>query len=143
MLVFSGILFIVSLSLIAMLFGFNIREARTGRYIATELRTAADHDALYLKELMEAADVDLKKIPPLLSHFAHVCLHIAALEFARFARNASRQAHRLADFVSHKRNFERRETRSEFLNKLGEYKNGNVAFSEDENGQTTEEQVES
>ena len=58
-------------------------------------------------------------------------LHFAALEFAHLARQASRQAHRLADFVSHKRNFERKETRSEFLRKMTELKNGNAPTPDD------------
>ncbi len=132
MLLFAGIVFFLSLLLIATLFALNIREYHTGRHAVLEWRKAADREALQLKELMAAADLDLKKVPPLLAHFAHVCLHFAALEFARLAREASKQSHRLADFVSHKRNFERRETRSAFLKKMTELKNVSEDGHDDE-----------
>lgn len=134
MVLFAIVAFVVSLLLIVLLFWANLREERTGRYFAPEWRMAADSEALRLKELLDAADVDLRKVPPLLSHLAHVALHFAALEFAKAARSASRRAHALADFVSHKRNFERRETRSEFLRKMTELKNSN--------GQESTERVE-
>ena len=136
MAIFAGVVFLLSLALIALLFALNIREARTGRYPLAEWRSIADRDAMRLKELALAADLDMKKVPPFLSDVGHASVHFAALEFARAARAASRQAHRLADFVSHKRNFERRETRSEFLKKMSEYKNGEA------DGQDSDESVE-
>ena len=136
MVLFAAIVFFISLVLIVLLFFINIKEHKTGRYVVAEWRLAADREALQLKELMEAADLDIKKIPPFAAHIAHVSIHYAALEFAHLARQASRQAHRLADFVSHKRNFERGQTRSEFLKKMTELKNGG------ENGQGEEDQVQ-
>ena len=135
MVLFAIIVFFLSLLLIIGLFFLNIREQRTGRYVLVEWRLAADREALHLKELLAAADLDLKKIPPLASYLLNVTIHFAALEFAHLARQASRQSHRLADFVSHKRNFERGETRSEFLKKMTELKNGG------EHGQSEEENV--
>lgn len=125
MLLFAGIVFFVSLVLIIALFALNMREEKTGRYFAPEWRAAADKEALYVRDLLMAADLDLKKVPPLVSYYSHEALRVAALSFARAARRASRDAHRLADFVSHKHNFERKETRSEFLRKMSELKNGN------------------
>lgn len=136
MVLFAGIIFLLSLALIAALFALNLREQKTGRYPLSDWRAVADREALQFRELVVAADLDLKKIPPLLAHVAHVALHFAALEFARLAREASKQSHRLADFVSHKRNFERRETRSEFLKKMSGRNRG------DDNGQDTSERVE-
>jgi hypothetical protein len=52
------------------------------------------------------------------------------LGFAAFARSSERQAHRLADLVSHKHGFVPRETRSEFLRKMSEHKNGGGQASE-------------
>jgi len=124
MVIFAAAIFIISLAGMIALFALNIREARTGRYFAPEWRREVDKEALYLKELLMAADLDLKKVPPILSHSSHVALHFAALAFARLARNASRRAHALADFVSHNHNFERKETRSEFLRKMTELKSG-------------------
>ena len=124
MLVFAAVVFFLALACIIAIFLIKNREEKTGQRIAVEWRDAGDREALRLKELLDAAHLDLKKVPPLLNHVAHVALHFAALEFARAARMASYQAHRLADFVSHKHNFERKETRSEFLKKMSEGKGG-------------------
>jgi hypothetical protein len=79
-----------------------------------------------MKELLLAARVDLAKVPPELLRFSRIALHEAALGFAYLARLAERRAHRIADFVSHKRHYERRETRSEFLKKVSEGRNGSL-----------------
>jgi hypothetical protein len=136
MVVFASVVFFVSLLLIVVLFALNMREERTGNYLLADWRSVADIEALKIGELALAADLDLRKVPSLAAHFMHVAIHFAALEFAHIARQASRRAHALADFVSHKRNFERRETRSEFLRKMTELKNGTS------NGQEDEERVE-
>lgn len=136
MVLFAVVIFFVSLTLIVTLFAMKVREHDTGRYPLSDWRIVADREALQLKELMLAAELDLKKVTPLLAHFGHIALHFAALEFARLAREASKQSHRLADFVSHKRNFERRETRSEFLKKMSGRRDVN------DNGQDTSEPVE-
>jgi len=125
MIIFAIITFSFALAGILLLFSLKMREEKTGRVHLPEWREAGDREALHFKELLAAAQIDLKKVPPLAVHFAHVALHFAALEFARAARFASYQAHRLADFVSHKHNFKRKETRSEFLKKMSERKNGN------------------
>ena len=104
-------------------------------------RDALDSEALHIKGLLSAAELDLKKLPPLFVYWMHGVIHIAALEFARAARAASREAHRLADFVSHKRNFKRRVTRSEFLKKMGERKGG-MNGGNGSNGQEQIERVE-
>ena len=118
MMVFAGVVFLASLIGIIVLFGLKIRELRSGKILAPRIRFAADAQALHIKDLLMAAELDLKKIPPLLVYWGHVALHFLALEFAIAARAASRRAHALADFVSHKRNFQRRQTRSEFLKKV-------------------------
>lgn len=125
MIIFATVTFFIALALIIALFALKMREQRSGRTYLPEWREAGDREALHLKELLSAAQLDLKKIPPLAVHWVHVALHFAALEFARAARMASYQAHRLADFVSHKHNFQRKETRSEFLKKMSKRKNGN------------------
>ncbi len=137
MVLFAGVVFFIACALIIALFYLNIREYQRGYHLIHEWRLVADREALQLKELIRAADLDLKKVPSLLVYVFHVSIHFAALEFAHLARHASRQAHALADFVSHKRNFERKETRSEFLRKMTELKKGGS-----ENGQESEERVE-
>lgn len=117
--------FFFSLVGIAALFGQKWREIRRGKALAPDLRSRADREAEKLKELAEAAWMDLGKVPPEALRLARVLVREMALGVAALARFLERQAHRLADFVSHKRGFERRETRSEFLRKVAEHKNGN------------------
>ena len=118
MILFAGIVFFLSLTLIFMLFALKLREMETGKVIAANFKRSADLEALRVKELVFAANIDLKKLPHLAVFWGQEAIHFAALEFARLARGASLRAHQLADFVSHKRNFQRRTTRSEFLKKM-------------------------
>ena len=124
MMMFVSIVFLATLVLILLLFVIKIHEVRSGRVLAKTWRQALDAEALQVKDLLNAAELDLKKVAPLVLYWARALVHIAALEFARAARIASSRAHALADFVSHKRNFQRGVTRSEFLKKMGERKNG-------------------
>jgi len=81
--------------------------------------------AQQVKELLDAARVDLAKVPPEGVRLFRIGIHMLALGFAALARTAERYAHRLADLVSYKHRFEKRDTRSEFLKKVSEHKNGN------------------
>ncbi len=116
------VLFFASLCCIIALFCLKVRELETGRFVAPRLRSAADRKALHIKELLFAVHVDLKKIPPIMLYLLHVAIHSAALNFASMARSASRKSHQLADFVSHKRNFAPKQTRSEFLRQMSKSK---------------------
>lgn len=122
--VFGVILFVASLVGIALLFAFKYWEEKRGALVAPGLRAKADAEALHIKALVFAARTDLARVPPELVRLLHILVHEAALGFAKLARASERQAHRLADMVSHKRHFEPRETRSEFLKKVSEHKNG-------------------
>lgn len=119
----AGAVFFIALLLICLLFALKVREMETGRRFAPRLREAADYEALHIKDLLFAARTDLKKMPPLLAHWGHVAAHFVALRFARAARAAALSAHAFAEFVSRKRNFERRETRSEFFRRMSERRN--------------------
>ncbi|KKW35083.1 MAG: hypothetical protein UY81_C0054G0007 [Candidatus Giovannonibacteria bacterium GW2011_GWA2_53_7] len=141
MILFAGIAFFLALTLIVALFAIKLSEERSGRRAMPSWRDALDSEALHIKGLLSAAELDLKKLPPLFVYWMHGVIHIAALEFARAARAASREAHRLADFVSHKRNFKRGVTRSEFLKKMGERKGG-MNGGNGSNGQEQIERVE-
>jgi hypothetical protein len=134
MVLFAGIVFFLALIGIIALFAVKFREVDSGVKIGSEWRSALDAEALHVKDLLSAAELDLKKVVPLILYWGHVAIHRAALEFARLARAASSRAHRLADFVSHKRNFRRGETRSEFLKKIAERKNAS-GTDQDNNGQ--------
>ena len=109
---------------IAGLFGLKYWEAKH-RTLAPGLRERLDVEALRLKDLLGAARIDLAKLLPHAVRLTRILLHEAALGLAVVARFAERQAHRLADLVSYKHRFEKRATRSEFLKKVSEHKNGN------------------
>ena len=120
--VFAGILFALSLLGIAALFVFKRWEMKRETILFSGLRARGDVRAQQLKELALAARMDLAKVPPEALRITRILIHEGALAFAALARFLERQAHRLADFVSHKRGFEKRETRSEFLKKVAEHK---------------------
>ena len=123
--IFATIVFVLSLLLTAALFFNKHREMRSGRVLAPELRAKADIQAVHIKELAHAARKDVDKLIPELMRLGRFAVHEAALAIAATARFSEKQAHLLADMVSHKRGFERHETQSEFLKKVAEHKNGN------------------
>ena len=122
--VFAIMIFGISLIATASLFVLRYWETGSGRVIAPTLRVAADRQALQLKAKLFHIRLDLARIPPLAVLYGRYLVHEGALGFAAFARMSERQAHRLADMVSHKRTFVPRETRSEFLRKVSDHKNG-------------------
>ena len=121
---FAFIAFLVSLTGIIALFAVKYWELRREQVLAGKWRSRADVRAGQLKELMIAARIDLEKLPPEIGRIGRIVLHESLLAFASLLRLLERGAHRLAEFVSHKRGFEKRETRSEFLKKVAEHKNG-------------------
>src|SRR3989344_88559 len=138
LLLIAGVTFFASLLLTCFLFALRVREIETGRRFAPRLRDAADREALHFKDLLYGMHIDLKKVPPLLLHGGHVALLFIAIEFARGARAASLSAHAFADFVSEKRNYHLRQTRSEFLRRMSQRRKGN----EEGNGHDEGERVE-
>lgn len=125
-------IFIFSLLGIAGLFALKEWERKNARVVAQPLRERADGLALRFKELLFALETDIQKLPPELTHFSRIGIHRFALFVAGLLRFLSLQAHRLADFVSHKRAFVRRAPRSEFLKKVLEHKNENGGGAEHE-----------
>lgn len=122
----SGMMFFfVSLLLLMLLFLVKHLEVRRGARYLEGIRQGADVGALRLKHLIARGEYYVENIPWFLSALTRYGIHVGALSFARFARMSAIQAHRLADFVSHKRNFERKETKSIFLKQVTEHKKGN------------------
>lgn len=117
------IVFGVSLVLIVFLFVLKRAEVRRGARFAEGVRAGADSGALRVKEWLAMSERYLEQTPWFLSVLARYGVHVGALSFARLARSLEEQAHNLADFVSHKHRFERKETKSEFLKKVTERKN--------------------
>lgn len=134
---FSVIVFFLALLGIAALFVIKFWELRRGRVLFHSWRERADVRALQLKELMDAARVDLAKVPPEVVRLSRFGIHRVALGFAAFARNSEYYAHRVADLVSYRHHFEKRATQSEFLKKVAEHKNGNGLDTTEDNGHNT------
>ena len=117
------IVFGVSLSAIAILFLIKHVEERNAYVIAPSIRAAADRSALRFKALLSVAEAKLEQMPPTTARMLRRILVLTAQSFGSALHRFGQQSHKLADLVSHKHNFERRETRSEFLKSVSEHKN--------------------
>jgi hypothetical protein len=126
----AGITLAVSIVLLIVLFSVKYWELKHDRVLFPHARVRLDSQARRLKDLIVAARLDVAKLVPVLLRITRRLLHTGALTFASLARLAEYHAHRFADLVSYKHRFERRETRSEFLKKVSEHKNGNGLGSE-------------
>ena len=122
---FAFFIFLASLLGVISLFGVKEWELRREKVLVPVLRDKADQWALRLQELLVAFQKDLEKLLPETIHAFRLVIHELALTAAALLRFLSQQAHRFADFVSHKHSFTRRAPRSEFLQKVIEHKNGN------------------
>jgi hypothetical protein len=116
--------FLVSLIGIATLFSVKYQESKTGRIYFPALRDASDEKAVALKVRILGWRIVIEQLPPILMILMRNLVRVAALRFASLLKQGESQAHRLADMVSYKHRFERRETRSEFLKKVSDHKNG-------------------
>lgn len=123
-------LLVLSIAGIMGLFMLKSWEQKSGRVLAPALRQSADFQARELKALLTRTQAEIEKMPSASVRLARMAVHDLALGFAKLASFLERQAHNLADLVSHKHRFERREPRSEFLKRVGEPKNG-TAFDAD------------
>ena len=118
------ILFIASLVGVVGLFTLKYWETARGVVLAPALRRMADEKAIELKYFLERCRAASNQVAPFAVKLMRVIIHDLALAFAAFAREAEKQSYRLADLVSHKHRFERRETRSQFLKDVSDFKNG-------------------
>src|SRR3989344_5188052 len=136
--ILASVVFFISLMGIAGLFAVKyVEEHQQKAVVPPELRKRADERAIQLKVLLLAKRAEAPKLPGTLLHLGHV----AVLEAARFARFLEMQAHRLADFVSHKHHFKKGETRSEFLKQVSEHTLNNGNDSGANSGQNGSERV--
>ena len=140
--ILASVVFFISLMGIAGLFAVKyVEEHQQKAVVPPELRKRADERAIQLKVLLLAKRAEASKLPGTLLHLGHVAVHAAALEAARFARFLETQAHRLADFVSHKHHFKKGETRSEFLKQVSEHTLNNGNDSGANSGQNGSERL--
>ncbi len=128
--VLATIIFFVSLAFIIALFVLRYYEERRGAKIAPRGRQLADNAALNLKDALVHGRTQLEKLPPEVAHLSMRGVYKGALGMAGLARTLEDQAHRFADFVSSKGSFQRRETKSEFLKGVSDYKNDNGKVGE-------------
>ncbi|MDR3571193.1 MAG: hypothetical protein P4L81_03270 [Candidatus Pacebacteria bacterium] len=139
MVISTAIVFFIALILIVGLFTLKRWELSHERVLFRNLRQRADAQALHLKELALAARKDVEHLPPFLLDAATSIVQGIAVDAGHLAIWLGKQSHRLADSVSHKRNFEPRETKSEFLKKVAEHKSGSedasVERQENDNGE--------
>lgn len=116
----ASILFSVSLASIASLFALKAWEVRRGTRILENWRAEADRFALLCKRMLVHWDSVLSRLPALLTVLSRLIVARLALAFSRLANSAATHADRLADLVSYKHRFERRETRSDFLRRVSD-----------------------
>ncbi len=105
---------------LVLLFFIKNWEEKHARIFIPGLRLAADDRALELKALLVWCESEFRKLGPTSIRVSRALLHDLALSLAALSRASERGAHRLADMLSHKHRFERKETKNEFLKQVGE-----------------------
>lgn len=86
-----------------------------------DIRATLDTQALRLKVILFTASHNVGSLPPFFLILLQRIVQRGAIAFGHLAHWMGRRSHDLADLVSHKYKFERRETRSEFLKKVIEH----------------------
>lgn len=124
MTLFAVIVLGISVLGIITLFLVKRYELAHNRLVGGRLRERADDFALDVKWVFLVVEWYLARLPAFMSLFGRYVLRTGALLFARVARTSAERAHHIADLASHKHKFERRETKSDYLKQVGEYKNG-------------------
>ncbi len=118
-----GITFVaISILGIVLLFLIKSWEEKHGRILAPALKFSADKKAIEFKQVLLMTQVQIGKLGPTSMRVARIILHDLALSLASLSRASERQAHRLADLVSHKHRFERRESKNRFLKQVSNFK---------------------
>lgn len=117
----AAAIFFVSLIGIIILFGIKYWEVRNERPSISRVRTRADVRALEIKAWLLHLRAELEKVPPSVVALGRFGVRDVALGIAGVARSIERQAHKLADLVSHKRHFERKESKNSYLKRVSDY----------------------
>ncbi|NBV76784.1 hypothetical protein EBR66_01320 [bacterium] len=110
--------FFFSLVGIVSLFSLKRYEVARGLVLWAPYRAQADDYARALKHAAISLEQEMVTWPPKGNLICRYFIHRAALASARGFNAAEQWAHRLADRVSHRHGFERRETRSRFLKEV-------------------------
>lgn len=117
----ATIIFFISLVGLAGLFGFKHWENGREQMPWQDARRRIDERAHRTKEIMLVSAIELEKLPPYLLHVMRISIQRGAISFGYLAHWLGRRSHALADLVSHKHRFQRKETNSEFLKKVIEH----------------------
>lgn len=115
---FALTVFIVSLLGITTLFSVKLVEARSGRIFFPQARLTGDSYARTIKKHVTHALERLEHVPVQLLWGLRALVHFAALSLASLARRFEGAAEKLAEHVSHKRDFQARETQSDYLKQV-------------------------
>ena len=122
-------MFFLAFAGIVGLFALKRWESAHAKVFLPGIRYSADEQARRLKVLLLAGTRDLEKLPPFLLRLASLIVRVLAIAFGHLAHWIGERSHALADLVSYKHRFERKETRSEFLKQVIEHpitnRNGN------------------
>lgn len=118
---FAVIVFFLSLAGIVSLFALKMYEQKRGVVLSPDIRAKADERARELQRLLIEGRKELSKVPPEMMRLSRETVRVGALKAAELARLLEGKAHKLADLVSHKHRFERRDTQSEFLKTMRGY----------------------
>ena len=110
--------FFISLVGILSLFIVKRWELQNEVILAPRLRDGADHYARILKHRLVTLEGEVGTWWPQTVLVLRYGVHLTALAIARGFSRGERMMHGLADRVSHKHQFERRETRSQFLKEV-------------------------
>jgi CRISPR/Cas system-associated protein Csm6 len=105
---------------ISLLFYVKHWETKNARVFVPGVRILVDEGALLLKAFLLKCQQECRKLGPTSIRIGRAILHDLALALAALSRASERQAHRLADMVSHKHAFQRRETKNDFLKHVGD-----------------------
>lgn len=105
---------------IGLLFYIKHWEEKRARVFAPGFRLLADEKALEFKAFLATCEGEFRKLGPTSIRIGRVLLHDLALSLAALSRASERQAHKLADMVSHKHTFQRRETKNDFLKQVSD-----------------------
>ncbi|KKW24380.1 MAG: hypothetical protein UY70_C0016G0027 [Candidatus Kaiserbacteria bacterium GW2011_GWB1_52_6] len=106
---------------ITSLFYMKYLELRRERVRTSTFKEMADGYALNLKQLLARSRSEAAKSVPIAVLIVRLAVREFALQSAALLQFGERKAHQLADMLSHKHHFERRETRSDFLRQVGEH----------------------
>lgn len=122
----AGIAFCAALCGITALLFLKRWELTHDRVLFQDARRLADVRALQLKHFLFHAAFVIESLPNVLLVILRRLIRRGAIAFGHLAHWLGERSHDLADLVSHKHRFERKEIRSEFLKQVAEHPIRNI-----------------